>query len=85
MSVSDILVKTLREEHRDREWVDRLLYHWLWCEESWRVWHPMWGRKEGWAPIGEIGWNTGDVITENPTVDNGPFMEALHHKVLHSR
>lgn len=86
----DFLVNELHDEHRDREWVDAYGFHWAWCEDSW-VWRL--GSKEAAAMFYNNPWITppGDGSVERAVVNArregrafgpGPFMEAMHHRLL---
>lgn len=77
--LDEILVKELREEHRDREWVDKNGMCWVWCEGEWLIQHvsPGYGGRREWRPAAEYyHW------IEGPLEGTGsPFMEALHYRV----
>jgi hypothetical protein len=75
--MGDILVRELRDEHRDREWVDAYGYHWAWCEDAW-VWHPMGGQ---W--IRPTDPNAHNLRRDGHDYGPGPFMEALHYRVIY--
>lgn len=84
------LVKELRDEHRDREWVDTYGFHWAWCEHSW-----VWKRPLEVSYVGATYNIEGGewIFPSSPGGVNlprdgyersgpGPFMEAMHHKLL---
>jgi hypothetical protein len=85
------LVNTLRDEHRDREWVDAYGNHWAWMEDTW-VWHLSPEQVRCYPPgMGYEEWHK----PADPAVVNqprqgydygpGPFMEAMHHRLLWER
>ena len=64
MKLNEIMVRELREEHRDREWVAADGHHWAWVEDAW-----MWNLPFSSQPR---EWKEG-------TPCGAPFMEALHY------
>lgn len=74
MPFNDILVKELREEHRDREWVDQNRVHWIWCEDAWMSYDlPS-------RPYINVEWQAGD--PNDASYQRWPFMEAMHARLL---
>lgn len=78
--MTEILIRQLRTEHQDREWVDRNGYHWAWCEDQWMYW-VMEPWSEGDLP-GYETWSWKPPKRQPTEFDYGPFMEALHHRAI---
>lgn len=73
MRLDEILVKQLREEHQDREWVDTNGMCWVWCDGEWLIQHVNPGN------YGSRDWvRATDYYRRGPTP--APFMEALHYR-----
>lgn len=87
--MTEILVRALRDEHQDREWVDAYGYHWAWCEDSW-VWKlsPEEAAGQPFYPNNWIHPIYSEWVNERREGKNygpGPFMEALHHRAIYGR
>lgn len=91
-AMSNILVDALRDEHRDREWVDTYGYHWAWCSGwMWRF-NPevaeQYPRLPGYEQYRQ--WHkVADVVVNQPREGHdygpGPFMEAVHHRAVYGK
>lgn len=83
----DILVSELRDEHRDREWVDTYGYHWMWLDDAW-AWHFAPEDVMRYPPEAYYAaWHKVELGVENlprgsSTFGPGPFMEAVHHRAV---
>lgn len=84
MTLSEIIVKNLTDEHRDREWISLDGGHWtdgtyshqvdagqsfMWLEDHWVT---QYLAHDGWRGI-------------DPEPEYGPYMEALHYRVTRGR
>lgn len=83
----EILVNELRDEHRDREWVDTYGFHWISCDGDWLWWH----QPTAYANYTQPGEWVGpvDPNKRRPSYERdgmpygpGPFMEAMHYTLL---
>lgn len=85
--MNDFLVKELRDEHRDREWVDAYGYHWAWREDAWvcrlgrEAARNNFNSPNKWIDPTPYG-RTPNTLRDGYDFGPGPFMEAMHHRLI---